>query len=726
MTAAAWNTAELKRVAIAIFIVVVAVVAAVLGLVAYSASSVDDLSERSEVRLVTEASKRALSKVGEDVASAAIWSDAYFALSRKDMEWMQINFGDYYADFMGHDVTVAFDSGGVAVYASRDSEPVSVSDEAALLQAVAPMVASIRKESPSRRLDAAGKRTFSFDAAVALQSIVEIDEELYLVAASTVVPERIEDATLPEADGVVVSARKLSHFVSGVTTDLGLDAPALAAPGQAARPHVPLTGFSGEDLGGLTWKPQNPGAGVLRQAGPLIIAIVSILALASVLLLLRVLRILRTLARQRRDLDASLIALEASRDAAQQASVAKSQFLASMSHEIRTPLNGILGMAQSLRESDQLAEPDSQKVSIILSSGENLLALLNDVLDLSKIEADKLEISPVDTDIAGLVDRVANLFRPLANEKSLKLTVSHAGELKQSLKVDAVRLQQCISNLVSNAIKFTPAGEVCIGVSVHPVAGDRYRVAVAVRDSGIGMSPETMSKLFGNFTQADASTTRTFGGSGLGLAISRRLARLMGGDVTVTSEPGSGSTFTVHVEAEAGAEEAAPQNSRTAEIIPMRRTSARVLIVDDNAVNRQVVKFFLAALGLDLREAQDGKEALDLLAAEAFDLVLLDIHMPVMDGRECISRIRASDTHWRDIPVIALTAEAMSGDRERLLALGMTDYSAKPINRAELLDKVSRLLDGSAPAAPAKRAAPVNGEDPDLTSVLSDIDAMTA
>jgi CheY-like chemotaxis protein len=255
-----------------------------------------------------------------------------------------------------------------------------------------------------------------------------------------------------------------------------------------------------------------------------------------------------------------------------------------------------------------------------------------------------------------------------------------------------------------------------------------------VHDTGIGMSGETLDRLFSNFTQADASTTRNFGGSGLGLAISRRLARIMGGDVTVTSELGRGSTFTLQIEALPGAGKISPLVSSVPEThgaVQPSRLGGRVLIADDNAINRQVAKLFLAALGLELREAVNGQEVLECLEAEAFDLVLLDVHMPVMDGRECIRRIRSSAAAWKSIPVIALTAEAMSGDREKLIALGMTDYIPKPINRLELLAKVNLYLHmnsrstrvGDVDDAPAAKLA---DEAQNLDSVLGDIEAMIA
>ena len=252
-----------------------------------------------------------------------------------------------------------------------------------------------------------------------------------------------------------------------------------------------------------------------------------------------------------------------------------------------------------------------------------------------------------------------------------------------------------MSNLLSNAIKFTETGTITIAMSSEACQGS-YLICIAVADSGIGMTPDTVASLFSAFTQADASTSRRFGGTGLGLTIARQLARMMGGDVTVESEAGRGSIFTFSFRAAAASRQEEDRDI-VAEAIVQAPDSrelrhARILLVDDNAINRQVIKLFLAPLGLAIAEAENGRVALDKLAAERFDLVLLDVHMPVMDGRQTIEAIRRSGEAWRTIPVIALTADAMSGDREKYLALGMDDYLSKPVDRNELHAKLIAML----------------------------------
>nr|WP_232793122.1 response regulator [Caulobacter hibisci] len=401
--------------------------------------------------------------------------------------------------------------------------------------------------------------------------------------------------------------------------------------------------------------------------------------------------------------------LKDARGRAEAASEAKSSFLAVMSHELRTPLNGMLGMAQALR-GESLGAGQREQVDLLIDSGETLLVLLNDILDLSKIEAGKLEIAPTVGDLVQTVGRLVNGFQPTAREKGLTLNFNVVGDPPPCLMFDVVRVRQCVANLVSNALKFTSEGrvEVTLSCALEPASG-RQSVRLTVSDTGIGMGPATLNKLFGAFTQADASTTRNYGGSGLGLNITRRLAELMGGSVTVRSREGEGSLFTLRFMADAAAAcdlaEAPEAEPAALELDALASLGGRrVLVVDDHPVNRRVIRLFLEPFGCELVEVENGQEALDAVAAEAFDIVLMDVNMPVMDGLEATRRLRA-DPRWVRLPIVALTADVMTTQIRTCLEAGMDAHVAKPIDMRNLLSVLAQVVVAAqAPAASRSRA----------------------
>ncbi|MEZ5997684.1 MAG: ATP-binding protein, partial [Hyphomonas sp.] len=386
---------------------------------------------------------------------------------------------------------------------------------------------------------------------------------------------------------------------------------------------------------------------------------------------------------------------------AEQATRLKSEFLANMSHEIRTPLNGVLGMAQVLSNS-ALNPVQTEQVGTILDSGKTLMSILNDILDLSKIEAGKLEITPVNCDLRHKLSRMIKLHEASAAERGIKLQMFVDPSVPSRLMIDPVRIRQCIDNLVSNAIKFTQKGDVLVVVTCEPVDQGSKRVVIHVSDTGCGIAHDKVDRVFDTFVQADGSTTRQYGGTGLGLPITRKLARMMGGDVTLASEVGRGSVFTLKFNADLAdmewtvSEEPAklPDTHARAKAAdePLSLSGTRALVVDDNGINRRVARSFLEHYGLVISEAADGFEALELLAKEPFDLVLMDVHMPRLDGVEAFHRLRDMESPNRTTPVVALTADSMRGDREKFMAKGFDGYISKPIDERSMVTVIGQVL----------------------------------
>jgi signal transduction histidine kinase/ActR/RegA family two-component response regulator len=369
------------------------------------------------------------------------------------------------------------------------------------------------------------------------------------------------------------------------------------------------------------------------------------------------------------------------------ANAAKSKFLAMMSHELRTPMNGVLGMAQALKLSPLNADQMGQ-VEMILRSGDSLMTILNDILDVSKIEAGKLELEVAAFDLIEVGQSVHGLWSHVATEKGLALTFEVDPETPRWVSGDPTRVRQIILNLVSNAVKFTQVGRVTIRMAPHDTG-----VRIEVSDTGIGMTPEQQRRLFQSFTQADASTTRRFGGTGLGLSICKQLSEAMGGDVSMVSAVGHGSTFTVRLPLSvAEPPETKPESDDTLDQPPL--AGLRILVVDDNPINLAVARAILEAVGADIATAADGLDALEFLRSGDYDIVLMDLQMPRMDGTEAVNQIRAGTAGPMNIPVIALTADVIGGSNETLLKLGFDAVESKPIDARELINTILNVLNG--------------------------------
>jgi signal transduction histidine kinase/ActR/RegA family two-component response regulator len=400
------------------------------------------------------------------------------------------------------------------------------------------------------------------------------------------------------------------------------------------------------------------------------------------------------------DLKRAMRDLESARDAANAANVLKTQFLANMSHEIRTPLNGVLAMAEVM-SMGELGDVQRERLGIIRQSGSLLLAVLNDVLDLSKIEAGKLSLVKEDFDLTATLGASAETFRILAEGKGLEFRFGVSEEAAGWWRGDADRLRQIVGNLLSNAVKFTSKGLVEAQVDVN---GETGALRLVVRDSGVGIAPEKLPALFEKFTQADNSATRRFGGTGLGLAICRELTQMMGGSIDVESREGRGSTFTVELPLTRG-ESVTTHQADTSHDSGDR--NLRLLAAEDNPTNQQVLAAVMESLGIDIDIVSDGRQAIESWKVGGYDLILMDIQMPVMDGIDAAREIRAieQDEQRKRIPIVALTANALTHQVDEYMAAGMDGHVAKPIEIAKLYEAISAALTAAATGASGRTPA---------------------
>ena len=384
--------------------------------------------------------------------------------------------------------------------------------------------------------------------------------------------------------------------------------------------------------------------------------------------------------------------LEAARDKAAAANEAKSSFLGVISHELRTPMNGVLGAAQLLGAT-RLEGTQREYLSIIRNSGDNLLSLLNDILDMTKIEAGKMTFETVDVSIDDLAKRITGPFEAQAAAKGLGFEQITEGDIPSVVRGDPLRVCQVLHNLLSNAVKFTDEGVVTFRTRGSRVAPNRVRFDFMVTDTGSGIAKADLDLLFEPFTQVDASSTRRFGGTGLGLTIARRMTNIMGGDISVSSEVGSGSTFTMTVEAEVVEwARPAPVETRVAERSEGQALS--VLVVEDHPVNRMILEAWMGSAGHAASTAENGQIAVDVAQHQAFDLIIMDVNMPVMDGLTATRMIRSGQGVNRDTPMVVLSASARSEDHQAGLDAGADAYLNKPIDFSALAQLMTHLPGG--------------------------------
>jgi signal transduction histidine kinase/AmiR/NasT family two-component response regulator len=656
------------------------------ALLAFASNAVDRSQAREERFFVERTLSRFEERLARDLTTVTVWDQAYAILRPGgSMAWADAEVGTYFTNNRGHDCTLVFDSADQPFYAYTRDGRVQPGTLAAFIGDVQPLLHALRRDEKMRKGPVRPQKPTDPGLAITRQGVVQSGGVLYLVAASTVAPEIWNAPRRPGPAVVVISAQRMDRqFLQALTQELGVRGVSIAPTGRADDPALPIVDIAGRRVGMLVWEAKHPGMAVLRDAAPMLFTGFLVLVLAAVALVTRVRGVVRRLDANEAGLSQAIADLVQARDEAEAANRAKSEFLANMSHEIRTPLNGVLGMVQVMERSE-LGSPHRERLKIVRDSGEILLTVLNDILDLAKIEAGRLELEIRDFDLEDAVAAACRPFAHLAAQKDVAFDIAIAPEVRGAWRGDGARLRQILANLASNAVKFTEEGRVTVEVN-SSVDG----VTFTVRDTGLGIAEESIPKLFSKFVQADGSTTRRFGGTGLGLAICRELVDLMGGRIAVQSEEGAGSSFVVSLPLVRGSETAALAAGRE----EATRLTARVLAADDNTVNQLLLQALLEPVGIELTMASNGREAVAAFEAAAFDLILMDVQMPEMNGIEATRRIRDIEAQrpGPPTPILALSANVMIHQVEAYLAAGMDGFVAKPIDATNLLLAIEAAL----------------------------------
>lgn len=689
------HSAEVQRrgVIVATLVAIALMIASGIGVVGYAWQAIDQSAAAQETRLAALYLGVTQARLEHEAASAGEWDDAYQHVQRRDAAWLDRYLARYYAQSFEHEVTLVFDGAGNAIYGAADGRRLPSGQVSPLAKAALPLVQAVQAAELTRRARI-DRRDPDASTQATRSAAIHAGDEVYLLGAASVLPAAYV-LTGSQPSAVVVTGRRAgAAFEREIANTLGLMGVRVLPGGSEPQGTgvAALRDFAGRPVASLQWTVSQPGEeSAQRLARPALLIFAALVA-AWALVGVHIRRLLRALAFRDETLRRSMHELRDARDAAQAASVAKSQFIANISHEIRTPLNGVLGMAQAMSR-DDLSAVQRERLAVLQRSGDALLSLLNDVLDLAKIEAGKLDVVDAPFDLSTLLIDVTAAFGALAEAKGVDLRLDVRPEAGGVYVSDATRIRQILQNLVANAVKFTSVGQVSVSAT-H----DGQQLCLEVRDTGPGIPAEAMSRLFGKFEQADASTTRRYGGTGLGLAICAELAGRLGGALEAESIEGEGSVFRLRLPLQPRADLASPA-SASAEATALRSLvepvvpapSLRVLAAEDNPVNQLVLQTLLQQFGVDLRLVDNGADAVTAWRDEAFDLILMDVQMPVMDGPAATRAIRAAEQREgrARTPIVALTANTLAHQQQDYHAAGMDGCLAKPIQITALLETLS-------------------------------------
>jgi len=665
----------------------------VVWLLVASADRLDATQRDGETRMARSVIQSLETSVAKFTADYSYWDEMYdYFNGQKDAEWEQSNLNSYVLDAHGIDrIIVAAKDGRVIYHHSRATGPHNAETpaDAKVLTRLAQL--AFAKAVPGR--------------AFAVSGIVEYGGAPYIAAASTIQvsdPERIKH---DRPKFVMIEMRALNAgLMSALARDYGLrDARVQrnASDGLALRaPWGDASAFR------FVWAPSTPGQDFSAGVMPWVLVMGGAMLLLFAVLALVWSRVINQVG--------------ASEKRAQRASAAKSEFMAMISHEIRTPLNGVLGMTASLLETD--LNPEQRRyAAVVRDSGGNLLRIINDVLDFSKLDAGKMEIENAAFDLAFVLRYAVEICEPHAREKTVPLTVELAPDLPRFVMTDAGRLRQVVLNLLTNAVKFTERGRVVLRASSIAQGRDRVVLRVEISDTGIGIPPDRLGKLFQSFSQADASITRRFGGTGLGLAICKKLIERMGGTIGVESTVGTGSTFWFELpvttadaaDVDWNAKVSREEAREALAVVENAGAPIRVLLVEDNATNQLVAKAALGKFGIQPDLAGNGLEAVEAVRRKDYDIVLMDMQMPEMDGIAATRIIRRMPGAAKTVPIIGLTANTFESDITACHDAGMNGHLGKPFSRDELIVAIAHALTGrGVRAAPARAAANESADAP--------------
>jgi signal transduction histidine kinase/ActR/RegA family two-component response regulator len=643
---------------------------------------IDSDAAARETRQALRALDGERNQIAVEQQSATIWDDALEAVASRDLLFMDDNLGVWMHDYFGHDESYVLTHEGQPIYAAIKGMRVDPGVMTDASPAISAVVGSLR--SPTADLGADQNAEAEGPESQFVSEFKRLRGKPALISIVPIVSDTGELFQEPGKEYLHVAVQYLDEaFATNVAAPMELSEPGFSdEPPQGHLQGVPLMDSGGTTVTWFRWERYTPGQTMISQVTPVLLVW---FALICALLYLGAQRLVRVSSQ-----------LEEARSRAEEMSRTKSIFLANMSHEIRTPMNGVLGMAEVLQ--GYVSTPEAKRmVTTIQQSGETLLSVLNSILDMSKIEAGKMELETVPIVLSEILGRVEALHRVKAEEKGLDLQVLTSAGSDVVRMGDPHRLIQILNNLLNNAIKFTDKGHVRLKLSCRP----GKPVTIDISDTGAGMTEAQLSRIFESFEQADGSISRRFGGTGLGLSIVRQLILLMGGMITIQSRPGEGTDVRVVIPLpEAGAvsiPEAEADDALDTKIL----AGKRLLVADDNPTNRAVFSEMLAQTGMKVTLVENGQEAVftwtrALEAEEPFDLLLLDITMPVLDGLEALSIIRSKEEEKHRLPVaaIAVTANAMPNQVSDYIMGGFDTHLSKPFKQQELLHSLTKLLRG--------------------------------